>query len=348
MAGSLKPERSAVCGWFPSRRSKRSAPTRNDRNGAGQGGVVNAAETIASALGGAYPSGGWWRCRCPVHQSNGSTLALRNAPQGLVAYCHAGCSRDAVLAELDRRGLLDDSAGVAVPDPIDVVRDRQAAEHNRQKRIAEALDFWKHETVDPRGTAVERYWIARGLALPIPPTIRASRRLLRHPEGGARPAMIALVQHAERGPVAIHRTWLAVDGSGKASFREPRRSLGPVGGAAMRLAPIGETLVVAEGIETTASVMLATGSPAWAAISAIGIERLILPPPPHAATVIIAADNDANRRGESAARIAAQRWLAEGRRVRLAMPPEPGTDFNDVLLGRAEVLTKGVSHVTAA
>jgi hypothetical protein len=269
-----------------------------------------------------------------VHQSNGTTLALRNAPQGLVAYCHAGCSRNAVLAELDRRGLLDDSAVVAVTDQIEVVRDRQAAERDRQKRIAEALDFRKHKTVDPHGTVVERYWIARGLAPPIPPTIRASRSWLRHPEGGARPAMIALVQHFQHGPVAIHRTWLAVDGSGKASFREPRRSLGPVGGAAVRLAPVGETLVVAEGIETAASVMLATGLPAWAAISAIGIERLILPPLPIAATVIIAADNDANGRGESAARVAAQRWLSEGRRVRIAMPLVLGFDWNDILLNK--------------
>jgi hypothetical protein len=27
--------------------------------------------------------------------------------------------------------------------------------------------------------------------------------------------------------------------------------------------------------------------------------------------------------------------LAEGRRVRILMPPEAGTDFNDMLLGRA-------------
>jgi hypothetical protein len=35
--------------------------------------------------------------------------------------------------------------------------------------------------------------------------------------------------------------------------------------------------------------------------------------------------------GERAARIAARHWLAEGRRVRLALPPEPGSDFNDLL-----------------
>ena len=40
-------------------------------------------------------------------------------------------------------------------------------------RIAEALDFWRHETLTiAPGTIVERYWLARKLALPVPPTIR--------------------------------------------------------------------------------------------------------------------------------------------------------------------------------
>ena len=30
----------------------------------------------------------------------------------------------------------------------------------------------------------------------------------------------------------------------------------------------------------------------------------------------------------------AERWLAEGRRVRIALPPDPGTDWNDVLLNK--------------
>jgi putative DNA primase/helicase len=148
--------------------------------------------------------------------------------------------------------------------------------------------------------------------------------------------MIALVQHVERGPVAIHRTWLAIDGSAKASFREPRRSLGPVGGAAVRLARADDRqpLIVAEGIENAAAVQLTTGYPAWAAISAGGIERLVLPALPCAAAVIIAADNDHNGVGERSARRAAQRWLAEGRRVQLALPPMPGFDWNDILLNK--------------
>jgi hypothetical protein len=163
-----------------------------------------------------------------------------------------------------------------------------------------------------------------------------SKSWMRHPEGGSRPCMIALVDHVELGPVAIHRTFLAVDGSGKAAFQSPRLALGPVGGAAVRLARARaqEPLVVAEGIETAASVMVATGLPAWAAISAGGIERLILPPPPLAATVFIAADNDLNGVGERAARAAEDRWLLEGRRVRIALPPVLGSDWNDVLLNK--------------
>jgi hypothetical protein len=51
--------------------------------------------------------------------------------------------------------------------------------------------------------------------------------------------------------------------------------------------------------------------------------------------VIILADHDANGAGERAARAAAIRWVGEGRRVRIAMPPEPGTDFADLLAGRS-------------
>ena len=223
------------------------------------------------------------------------------------------------------------------PDPAEIERQRAAEERNRQKRIAEALDLWRHETLPVApGTVVERYWLSRGLALPIPATVRASRSWLRHPEGGKRPAMVALVEHVEFGPVAVHRTWLQTDGAAKASFRNPRLSLGPIGGGAVHLAEAREDapLVIAEGIETTASVMLAMGWPGWAALSAGGIERLVLPPMPMAASVIIAADNDLNGVGERAARCAAERWLAEGRRVRIALPPCPGSDWNDVLLNK--------------
>jgi putative DNA primase/helicase len=91
------------------------------------------------------------------------------------------------------------------------------------------------------------------------------------------------------------------------------------------------------------AAMRAAAMPAWAALSTSGIKALLLPPVVR--TVIILADHDVNGAGERAARAAAERWLAEGLRVQLAMPPEPGSDFNDVLVGRAYARTKEMADV---
>jgi phage/plasmid primase-like uncharacterized protein len=91
----------------------------------------------------------------------------------------------------------------------------------------------------------------------------------------------------------------------------------------------GEWLGVAEGVETMMSVVSVFAMPGWAALSAGGIRSLILPP--EATNIIICADNDSNGVGQRAANDAAERWLAEGRRVRIAIPHQPDTDFNDVL-----------------
>src|SRR5260221_11474568 len=123
-------------------------------------------------------------------------------------------------------------------------------------------------------------------------------------------------RHAQREACEafIHRTWLHPDGLAKASFRERRLSLGPIGGGAVRLPPPGELRLVGEGIETTASGMAATRLPAWAALSATGLERLILPPLPLARIGIILADNDVNGTGGKAAEKPAQRGLPGRRR----------------------------------
>jgi phage/plasmid primase-like uncharacterized protein len=144
--------------------------------------------------------------------------------------------------------------------------------------------------------------------------------------------MIGLVEHVEHGPIAVHMTFLRPDGAGKASLDAAKVMYGPVGGGGVRLgvARPGEWLVVAEGIETAAAIATACSMPAWAALSAGGIRKLVLPQ--EATHLIIAADHDASGTGQRAARDAAQRWLAEDRRVRIAMSSEPGEDMADVLV----------------
>jgi putative DNA primase/helicase len=299
---------------------------------------MTAAEQIAKVLSCAYRSGSWWRSRCPVHGSRGAALALRDGDRGLVVHCHAGCDRQDILAELRRRRLLNndgDSASAYRADPHKIERRREAEAADRRRRIAQAQDIWR-SSYPAIGTSVQSYLRSRGITMEPPATLRMHGMrgpYGRHPSGERRPAMVGLVEHVEHGPVGAHLTFLAIDGSSKATVDPVRMSYGPVGGAAVRLAPAAEILLVGEGIETCMAAMQATVMPVWAALSTAGLKALVLPLPVH--TVIILADHDINGAGERAAFAAAERWLAEGRRVSIAMPPEPGRDFNDVLLGRA-------------
>jgi len=143
--------------------------------------------------------------------------------------------------------------------------------------------------------------------------------------------MVALVSRGPDDiPLAVHRTFLARDGSGKAPVEPQKMMLGPCRGGAVRLGNPGDVLMVGEGIETCLAAMQATGNPAWAALSTSGLRALNLPD--DVREVIVLADGDDP--GESAARVCASRWKREGRRVRIARPPR-GLDFNDMLAGGA-------------
>jgi putative DNA primase/helicase len=90
-----------------------------------------------------------------------------------------------------------------------------------------------------------------------------------------------------------------------------------------------------------AAISQAEKIPEMAALSAVGLKAVALPP--IVRECIALADHDANGRGEHAARAAGHRLVREGRRVRIAMPPNPGTDFNDVLISRAESEARDVT-----
>jgi putative DNA primase/helicase len=287
------------------------------------------AADIAHTLGEARREGRNWRCRCPLHY--GRNLVLRDGDSGRVlATCWGGCDRHDVLAELRRLGLLD--VGGSDYRPRVTVRDHAARDATRTAR---ALLIWR-ETLPIMGTLAERYLLGRSIVLAdLPAEVSASLRFhpwCPHPAGTKVPAMVALVERVGAGPIAIHRTFLRADGSGKANIEPDKASLAPVGGGAVRfgMPRAGEWLIAAEGIETALAVATACLIPVWAALSAGGIRALVLPR--EATHLIIAADHDASGTGQRAARDGAQRWLAEGRRVRIAMPLERGTDMADLLL----------------
>ena len=112
--------------------------------------------------------------------------------------------------------------------------------------------------------------------------------------------------------------------------------LGPCRGGAVRLAESDAALMVGEGIETCLAAMQATGNAAWAALSTSGLRSLDLPR--NIRDVIVLADGD--EPGEAAAQNCARRWKREGRRVRIARPPQ-GLDFNDLLKACSPSITEG-------
>ena len=299
------------------------------------------AAVIATALGNARREGRSWRCRCPLH--GGRSLVICDGGSGRVLVtCFGGCDRLDVLAELRRRGLLDGQAAYA-PRII-------SSAHDNKSRTARALNIWC-DTQRGAGTIVSHYLASRGITLdPWPSSLRFHPSCPRPRDDGGKfvlplPAMVALVEHVERGPIAVHCTYLLPDGSGKADIEKPKAIFGLAAGGAARFGTpnAGQWLAVGEGVETTLSVATACAMPAWAALSADGIKNLVLPP--EASHVAICADNDASGTGERAAHDAAARWLIEGRRVRVALPPEPGTDFNDVLTARAAAKSNEAHHV---
>src|SRR5216684_3463783 len=223
-------------------------------------------EQIARAIGLYQAGAARWHGTCPCcGYRTGFTVAERRSGLPLV-YCNAGgCGQAELIAALRRRCLWPDhdhKEAHSGDDPDELARRREAKTRERSRKIELAADMWQ-EAYCASGL-IETYFRLRDILLPVPPVIRMlgmHGAYGRHPTGARRPQMIARVEHAEHGPVAVHRTFLAIDGSGKASLDPVRMSHGPVGGAAVRLAPAGSVLAIAAGIETALSYMQATIMP---------------------------------------------------------------------------------------
>jgi putative DNA primase/helicase len=268
---------------------------------------------------------------CPAHDDREPSLSITDAKGGKVLVCcHAGCDQPDVIAALHSRGLWPTNGWQRRRSPHNVHRRLHARpEPEALKRTEAALAVWQASR-PAKGTPAETYLRSRGFYLSPPPAIRF-RAGLKHSTGGVWPAMVALVTRGfDDTPIAIHRTFLARDGKGKAPVDPAKMMLGPCRGGAVRLADPGDVLMIGEGIETCLAAMEATGHPGWAALSTSGLRTLDLPK--DVRDVIVLADRD--QAGEMAAQDCAVRWKRQGRRVRIACPPQ-GMDFNDMLLGRA-------------
>ena len=282
--------------------------------------LKHTARRICESLGGRWSETKGMAC-CPAHKDHTPSLSVTLGRKAILFHCFAGCDQQSVLSALGREGfdaaLLFSGSSVA-----DQLEPRKGG-----KRSAAALRIWReaeHLGASPAKAYLENRGIrAKSWAL------RFHSRTPLGPKGRTRflPAMIAAVS-LDEGPIAIHRTFLSTEASGKAAFEKPKRALGALGEAAVRLfAPVSGKLGLAEGVESAMSAYALTGIPVWATL---GNERFGLVSVPESVTELhLFVDHDAG--GELAASRGLAAYARDGRTILVRKPSSRDTDWNDEL-----------------
>ncbi len=212
------------------------------------------------------------------------------------------------------------------------------------ERTRWAQQRWQAAGAIAEGSPQALYLAGRGL-WPLPAAARLVLRaaLGRHADTGEaqHPIMLARVDAGDGTLCAVHRTYLEPDGAGgwrKLGVTRAKMLLGPMRDGAIRLAPVAGHLALAEGIETALAAQLLLGLPAWACVSAGGLEALGLPF--DVAEVTICADRDRatatapEGRGLQAGRRLAARLRGLAVRPHIRMPLPPYGDYADVLAAK--------------
>ena len=298
-------------------------------------------EVLLGRLEGVRPAGpNSWMARCPAHPDRNPSLSIALRDGRVLLHCFAGCPPEAVLQAvgLTWKDLREPDPWAWRPPFPSRLRPKLEPKGPSPEDRERWEDWWKTARVGH--PLLTRYLRARGLSLEPPPALRLA--FLR-----GEPVMVARVEGV-KGLLGLHLTILEPYGRGRKGKRLARGSK-PRGGA-IRLYPLeaGHPLALAEGIETALAVREATGWPVWATIAAPFMKEVALPP--EVKEVVVAADHD--KAGLEAAKALARRLLREGRKVRLAVPPEEGEDWLDTLtrLGPEEVgrLLQGAPEVEAS
>ena len=239
--------------------------------------AVPDARAMVRALKGRW-SGKSGVCRCPAHEDGTPSLSVSETRDGrALVHCFAGCPQEAVIGALKAAGLWSD--GPVMRDPsypkhLTVPHDGGPSRDERGRREA-ARAIWS--VARPiAGTLGERYLRARGIAVPLPPTLRFAE--IKHPaDGMIKPAVICAIQDSRNKVTAVQRIFLRPDGMNKTHVRPEKPVLGPMGGGAARMGPAGRVMGLAEGPETALSAQQIFSLPVWCSCGAARMKRTAFP-----------------------------------------------------------------------
>lgn len=278
---------------------------------------------IVKALGGELYAGG--RAASvpgPGHSRADRSVSLLLVDGRVVVNSFAGQDWRLVMAELQRRGLVDRGGRLANASGCE-----PAAAPTRVERIAVARSLWA-ASGDIHGGPAEAYCRRRRIHGPLSPELRfhpAVAAAVYRDAGTRRPGLLAALRDGEGGLCGVELTYLTWRGE-RAPVAAPRKTIGTCPpGTAVRLSPPARRLVVAEGVFTALSAAEAFGGPAWALLSAGNLERWS--PPPEVRQVLIAADR--GEAGERAATSLAMRLRRQDRGAEIRLPPVGFGDWNE-------------------
>lgn len=236
---------------------------------------------------------------------------------------------------LSGRDLIVEAAGMAGVQPGAPPRQIPAAKPAPKRDPAQEIAHILSRAMPVADTAAATYLAGRALTVPCETDLLFHPDLTHWETKTGYPALLGQVRDRSGAVIGLHRTYLVQDENEvrKAQVAKAKMMLGRIAGGAVRLAPIGTDgrVALCEGIETGLAVMTACPDlSVWATLSTSGLEQVDLPPA--AQRVLILADHDASGAGLRAAEATARRLRAQGRDVAIAMPPEEGEDFNDMLM----------------
>jgi putative DNA primase/helicase len=201
------------------------------------------------------------------------------------------------------------------------------------EKFAEAQGYWRSGVRIVDGDPVDLYLRRRvGIYQPT----RALKFIPATPFSGTTyPAMVSAYVDVHGDLAGVQRTFLTQDGR-KAGLEPDRWNTGALpDGGAIRLAKHDKVLGIAEGIETALSAARLYGLPVWAALNENRLE--VWQPPEGVNEIVVFGDADMNCVGQAAAYALGKRLSRDKTRtVQVMIPPDLGTDWNDVLRQRQE------------